>query len=185
MGSPSATRTSASGSRAPGPPISTRAPPSPSPPPARLRARRPRRDRRGQPAPALLGDAGDPGARRRARAALPGLHREGDGVHRRPRRGAVRGRRGPGAGGQAPAREGAGARGWSTSSTTTRAACALQGAGPPEPGRPPGARAKFDASHPGYFDTEVAKGGRTTSRSSATRRARPASRRARCCPTAT
>ena len=74
---------------------------------ARVRPRGQDRARRGQPAPALLGDARHPGARRRAGAALPGLHREGDGVHRRPRGGPFRRRGGSGAGRQAPAGEGA------------------------------------------------------------------------------
>src|SRR6266446_3722577 len=49
------------------------------------------------------GDRG-PGAGRRPGADLPGLHRARDGVHHRALRGAVRRRRGSGAGRQAPGR---------------------------------------------------------------------------------
>ena len=61
------------------------APHRPGPGRARLRPRRQDGHRRRQPAPALLGGAGHPGPRRRPGAALPGLDREGDAVHRRPR----------------------------------------------------------------------------------------------------
>ena len=143
-------------------------------------ARRQDGDRRRQPPAALLGHARHPGARRRAGAALPGLHREGDGVHRRPR--------------ARPASRWSRTRSRSTSSSRSRRACPrlehivyddarglrhyedaglLSLAALQELGR------QFEREHPGYFERGGgARAGRTTSRSSATRRARPASPRA-------
>ena len=67
-------------------------------------------DHRRQPAAALLGDRRDAGPGRRAGADLPGLDRRRDGLRARPRRGAFRRRRGPGAGRQAGSRSRSAAR---------------------------------------------------------------------------
>ena len=118
---------------------------------AGIRARGPDRDRRRQPPGALLGHARHPGPRRGAGASLPGFDREGDAVHRRPRRGALRSGRGSGAGGQAPegTRPMPPPRGHRVRRSPRPPP--LPGPGPHEPGRPQGARAPLRRRAPRLF----------------------------------
>ena len=138
---------------------------------ARVPARRQDGDRGRQPSPAVLGDARHPGAGRRARPALPGLHREGDGVHRRPRGGPLRRSWRTRSRSTSSSRCRRGARGSSTSSTTTPAGSGttrtpassawrlVQELGP----------AVRSASTPATSSGRWPRARRTTSRSSATR----------------
>ena len=87
-------------------------------------ARRHRRDRRLQPAEALLVGDGGADARRRSGAGLCRRGRRRTRLCARARRGAVRGGRGSGAGRQDPVGRRSGCRSSSRLSTTSRAACA-------------------------------------------------------------
>ena len=152
---------------------------------ARLRARRPALGHRRQSPAALLGAGRGAVPRRRRRAGLPGLDRQGARLRLEPRRGVRDRRRGPGAGRQDPRAQGRAARAAPRDLrrsarhariTTTRWLKSFDEV--QEAGR------EFGAEHPGYFEAEIDKGKPDdVAHHLPTPLAPPATPRASCSPT--